>query len=111
VLLVSADFLASDFIATNELPPLLQAAEAHGTLILPLILDHCRFEKTEGLSRFQAVNNPSRPLATLDRSQREKWFDKLSRIIEKALVSTASEPRVLPREQQRPRAVVGHGIE
>ena len=92
VLLVSADFLASDFIATNELPPLLQAAEAHGTLMLPLILDHCRFEKTEGLSRFQAVNDPSKPLATLDRSHREAWFDKLSRTIEEALMSTSRKP-------------------
>lgn len=102
VLLVSADFLASDFIETNELPPLLQAAQAHGTLILSLILDHCRFEKTEGLSRFQAVNNPSKPLATLDRSRREAWFDKLSRIIEEAL-SSSSEPTALPREELRPK--------
>src|SRR5215217_5254600 len=98
VLLVSADFLASDFVATNELPPLLQAAEAHGTRILPLILDHCRFEKTEGLSRFQAVNPPSKPLSTLDRSRREGWFDKLSGMIEEALVSTSTEPTALPRE-------------
>jgi len=92
VLLVSADFLASDFIATNELPPLLQAAEAHGTRILPLIVSHCRFEKTSGLSRFQAVNNPSKPLATLEHSRREAEFDKLSQIIEEALVSTSEAP-------------------
>lgn len=101
VLLVSADFLASDFIATNELPPLLQAAEAHGTLMLPLIIDHCRFEKIEGLSRFQAVNNPSKPLATLDRSQREAWFDKLSRTIEETLMSTSREPKDDADEQKQ----------
>lgn len=103
VLLVSADFLASDFIATNELPPLLESAEARGTLILPLILNHCRFEKTEGLSRFQAVNNPSKPLATLDHSARAAWFEKLSGVIEEALALTAMDPKRALGEEARPK--------
>lgn len=36
VLLVSADFLASDFISSNELPSLLRKAEQKGTRIIPL---------------------------------------------------------------------------
>ena len=100
VLLVSADFLASDFIATNELPPLLNAAKERGTLILALIVRPCRFEKTE-LAQFQSVNPPSKPLSTLPSSRREEWYVKLSGIIEDALVSSSSEPTALPREKPR----------
>src|SRR5689334_18953275 len=67
VLLVSADFLASDFIATDELPPLLKAAEEEGAIILPLILSPSRFQSISGLSQFQSVNPPSRPLINLSK--------------------------------------------
>ncbi len=46
ILLISADFLASDFIDRDELPPLLRAAEKHGCLILPVIVGPSLFQKT-----------------------------------------------------------------
>src|SRR5262249_13334122 len=62
ILLVSADFIASDFIANDELPPLLARAEENGVVILPLILSPSRFEKIGSLSQFMTVNPPSEPL-------------------------------------------------
>ena len=50
ILLVSADFLASDFIAKDELPPLLDAAEKDGLVIFSIILSSCAF-KTVGAIR------------------------------------------------------------
>jgi hypothetical protein len=82
VLLVSADFLASEFIADNELPPLLAAAQADGAVILPLIVSPSRFEQTPGLSEFQAVNHPSKPLSSLSRNQKEAAFHELAQRIE-----------------------------
>ena len=67
VLLVSADFLASDFIVDNELPPLLAAAELKGAVILSVIVSSCRFKQTETLSQFQVVNPPTQPLNLLPR--------------------------------------------
>jgi hypothetical protein len=85
ILLISADFLASDFIVNNELPPLLSQAEAQGTRIVPVILSHCRFSRDLSLNRFQAVNQPNEPLSTMDANERESVFDKISSDIEKAL--------------------------
>src|SRR3954454_8434119 len=45
VLLISADFFASDFIDENELPPLHDAAKARGVRILPLIIGVSRFAR------------------------------------------------------------------
>ena len=52
ILLVSTDFLASDFIATDELPPLLRKAADSGARILPLIVSPCDYEISD-LEEFQ----------------------------------------------------------
>jgi hypothetical protein len=87
VLLVSADFLASDFISENELPPLLAAAEKRGTRILPVIVSPCRFQRIESLSQFQAANSPSQSLATMTRAQQEATLVEVTEAIEEALRS------------------------
>jgi hypothetical protein len=84
-MLISADFLASEFIIDNELPPLLQAAASEGVMILPVIISPCRFEKTEGIHQFQAVNTPSKPLTALDKTKREEIFVKVADAVEAAL--------------------------
>jgi nucleotide-binding universal stress UspA family protein len=84
ILLISADFLASDFIVTDELPPLLKAAEDEGAIILPVILSPCRFARMESLSRFQSVNDPEKPLVQLRLANREKVLDKVARAVEDA---------------------------
>lgn len=93
VLLISANFLGSDFISSEELPPLLQAAAQGGTTILPLIISPSRFAFTEDLYQFQAVNNPEKPLIALSRNAQEKALVELGVIIEKSLNITTA-PRV-----------------
>ncbi len=90
VLLISADFLASDFIVKNELPPLLLAAAKGGTTILPLIIKPCRFVKHAQLSKFQAINFPSEPLLSLSEIEQEKIYVKLVDRIELVIRSQAT---------------------
>ncbi len=74
VLLVSADFLASDFIATYELPSLLEAAGQGRLSILSVIVRPCAFEDTE-LAPFWTVNPASNPLSRLSQPEREEvWL-------------------------------------
>jgi hypothetical protein len=80
VLLVSPDFLASDFIHHEELPVLLEAAQQRGTRILPVILSHCRYAESP-LGRFQAVNAPDRPLQGLSGVKRDEVLTALARTI------------------------------
>ena len=116
VLLVSANFLASDFIANNELPPLLKAAEHEGLVVLPVILRWCLFTDTPNLSQFQPVNDPSEPLSDLEESQQDRIWVKVSRAIKKALneplPSLANSPAaILARQVQDWFDVLGYNIE
>lgn len=82
ILLVSTDFLASDFIQRNELPPILKKAEEEDTTILCLLVEPSLFEKTE-LGDFQAINNPETTLSELDKSAQERMYLKLVGEIER----------------------------
>lgn len=84
VLLVSADFLASQFIAEDELPPLLKAAETRGTVILSVILSPCGFDFSP-LSQFQAANDPSKPLTKMNSHQKEELWNEVAKIIRDAI--------------------------
>lgn len=79
ILLISTDFLGSEFIATEELPPLLEAAEKEGAVILPLILKPCIFEEMHHLNQYQALNPPSRPLSSMDANEREELLVNMVR--------------------------------
>ena len=85
ILLVSADFMASDFIVDNELPPLLSKAEVTGTKIIPVILSPCRFSRDPKLKRFQSANPPNEPLSSMSDNNKEKLFDQLAHDIEQSL--------------------------
>ncbi len=105
ILLVSADFLASDFIVNNELPPLLHRAARGGLLIVPMIVSPCLFSEHEELSRYQCANNPQRPLSGMSLTDAEAAFVSLGRSVDQYFRSldTSSRPGGFPETPAVPR--------
>ena len=64
LLLVSPDFLASDFITQQEFPQLLKAASTEGVIILWVAVRYSSYTETE-IEQYQAANDPQNPLAAL----------------------------------------------
>lgn len=77
ILLVSTDFLGSDFIMNNEMSSLLKAAESRGCVILMMILKPCVLEEFPALSQYQAMNPLNRPVIKMDATEREELYVNL----------------------------------
>ena len=84
VALVSADFLASEYVAVHELPPILAAAAAGRLRVLPLIVGPSGFARSP-LAGLQTVNDPRRPLVALSDADREAVYARLAEAVEAAL--------------------------
>lgn len=78
ILLVTADFMASDFIRTEELPKLLDEASDGGCRILPVIVRPSLFQHMPELAGFQSVNPPNRPLSAMSEHEQEEVFVDLA---------------------------------
>ena len=106
ILLISADFYASDFIANNELPPLLETAQSErGLVILGVHINYSDFENDRVLSEYQTVNTPKQPIEDLElRGQQEKVFRDLARRIRELvpLRRPAPEPWLDDRDDLAP---------
>jgi hypothetical protein len=91
VLLVSIDFITSDFIRTDELPVLLRAAEQDGVRVIPVVVQPCQeaVKRTPNLAAIKAMNNLNTPLSKLKYYQREEFWDRLAASVEDTLSGPA----------------------
>jgi len=76
VLLVTPDFLASEFIYKNELPPLLKAAKKEGLRVLWVRIIDSLYTET-AIAKYQAVGDPATPLALLTKAEQDRVWVKL----------------------------------
>jgi TIR domain len=84
VMLVSPDFLASDFIHEHELGPLLKEAAAGGVTILWVLIRDCSYEETL-LEPYQAVLSPDKSLASMTKAKRDTAWKAVCKAIQQAV--------------------------
>ena len=83
VLLVSRDFLASDFIADEEIPPILKAAKEVGLTVIWVPIGASLFEETD-IAAYQAAHDPSQPLNTLNEGDLDQALVSIAKAIRDA---------------------------
>jgi len=106
VLLISADFYASDFIAEKELPSLLESERDRGLVILGVHINHSRFDRDRVLSEYQTINPPHQPVEGLSKAEQERVFDDLARRVEELLDPHGPRPAASPNARSK-RPVLG----
>jgi hypothetical protein len=84
VLLVTPAFLQSEYIARNELPPLLQAAKSEGLVIFPIPVRPSSYKQSE-LAPFQAAHPLSEALSGLPAAKRDQAFVSIASKLTDAL--------------------------
>lgn len=102
VLLITPDFLASEFIMEVEVPRLLAAAEAGELQLLWAAVKPSAVAETE-LRHYQALNNPAEPLTTLPPAEQDlrlvqlcKAIKERARPVVRQETGEGSGPRPLP---------------
>jgi hypothetical protein len=86
VFLVTQDFLNSQFIQAQEMPPLLEKAHQEGVKIIWVAVKSCTV-KDSVISKFQAANDPEHPLEMLDEPQQNMVLTQIYEKIKAALAA------------------------
>jgi hypothetical protein len=84
LLLVSADFLASDSICEYGLPALLDAAKKGEITLISVLLGPCAFTRTP-LNEYEVVNSISQPLIGMQSYEQDMVWAKIMELVESGL--------------------------
>jgi hypothetical protein len=109
VLLVTSDFLGSDFIVNEELPVLFARAARNELRLIWVAVEHSSVKATP-LWQFQAANDPERPLKSLPAPRRHQAMVRIAEQIADSLTigTFAQSLHIVDRTSEPIEAAVEH---
>ncbi len=105
VLLVSSNFLASDFITNKEVPHLLEAAQTKGAKIIWVPISDCLWTETE-IASYQPAHDPEHPLDSLRDSEVNRALVSICMAIKEALTPIEKPAEQKPIRKKKAQSVV-----
>ena len=78
MLLLSKDFLRTDFIAKEEVPELLRRREELGMKLIPLLIHDCPWEAVRWLRALNIVPEKAKPLDTMSEQQQDAFLSRMT---------------------------------
>lgn len=100
ILLVSAQYLASEFLASEHWHLLLKRAEEKGVVILSVLISASLFEELPELARFKSFNAPDAPLNSLPAAEQESQLADLAEIVMRLTEEGADLATLLEKHQR-----------
>jgi predicted ATPase/tetratricopeptide (TPR) repeat protein len=99
ILLISADYLNSEYVRTQELPLLLKARSEEGLRIIPVVIGQCAWRSVGWLSKLQVCTYEDRPLSECNAKEIDTFFSQLaadldSYLAERPATGTAAQSSV-----------------
>ena len=95
VLLLTKDFLRTDFIAKQEIPELLRRREELGMKLIPLLIHDCPWKAVRWLRALNIVPTKATPLDTMSEQQQDTFLSRMTEDIANFL-ETWQEPAKPP---------------
>ena len=78
VLLVSANFLSSDYVQDEEVPALLRRHQQDGMVMIPVIVRPCAWKEVAWLARMQIRPRGARPISSGDKHQVDQDLSEIA---------------------------------
>ena len=92
IMLVSADFLVSNFIRTKEIPVFLRRRKREGMLLAPLLIKPCAWQEVPWLEKIKGGSEDNVALSGLSEHDQDQTLADLAREIKAILHPKTNQP-------------------